>query len=149
MATMYSFLRKIVPLLVLFCSASFILGQVATGTYNYGTFDNKGFDTINVGNLNVHFAIPVLHKAGRGTPFVYDLSYDSSFWRPVTTNGSSVWQRTATFGWSGSTDPITGYVGSVQSVSVPPGPPCTVTTQSYGGYVYYDTLRQPHPFNGS
>src|SRR6516225_7284270 len=140
MATMYSFLRKIVPLLVLFCSASFILGQVATGTYNYGTFDNKGFDTINVGNLNVHFSIPVLHKAGRGTPFDYDLSYDSSVYYPTTTHGQTAWQFINTQGWNINTVPVVGYVSFSSSVSVTPGPPCTVTTNTVSGYVYHDAL---------
>ena len=42
--------------------------QVATGTYPYGTYDTPGIDTINVANLNVHLAIPVLHKTGKGLP---------------------------------------------------------------------------------
>ena len=59
--------------------------QIATGTPPFGSFGGGPFDTVNLGNLNVHFAIPVLHKAGRGVPFTYDLSYDSSIW----TQGSS------------------------------------------------------------
>ncbi|MGA7630598.1 MAG: hypothetical protein WCB11_07510, partial [Terriglobales bacterium] len=44
-------------------------GQVATGTPPFGSFGGGPFDTVNLGNLNVHFAIPVLNKAGRGLPF--------------------------------------------------------------------------------
>ena len=55
--------------------------QVATGTPPYGSFGGGPFDTVNLGNLNVNFVIPVFHKAGRGTPFTYDLSYDSSIGR--------------------------------------------------------------------
>jgi len=47
---MHRMLRTIVYTLVVTLSASIAMGKVATGTYNYGTFDNKGFDTINVGN---------------------------------------------------------------------------------------------------
>ena len=32
--------------------------NVGVGLYSQGTFDSKGFDTINVGNLNTHFEIP-------------------------------------------------------------------------------------------
>jgi hypothetical protein len=64
---------------------------VATGTYPYGTFDGNGFDTINVGNLNVHVDVPVLNKAGRGIPFQYQLGYDSSTWDPVTVSGTTTW----------------------------------------------------------
>jgi hypothetical protein len=67
----------VIVLLVAFASAS---AQVATGTYPYGTYDSPGLDTINVGNLDVHFSIPVLNKSGRGLPFYYNLSYDSSVW---------------------------------------------------------------------
>ena len=55
-------------------------GQVATGTPAFGSYGGGPFDTVNLGNLNVHFSIPILHKAGRGMPFNYDLSYDSSVW---------------------------------------------------------------------
>jgi len=53
-------------------------GQVTTGAYAHGTFINLGPETVNVGNLNLHLTVPVLHKPGRGLPFAYDLSYDSS-----------------------------------------------------------------------
>jgi len=75
--------------------------QVATGTYPYGTFDNPGIDSINVGNLNVHFAIPVLNKAGRGIPFTYTLTYDSSVWMPESVSGVLQWQPVNNWGWRG------------------------------------------------
>jgi len=52
--------------------------QVSTGITPFGSFGGGPFDVVNLGNLNVHFTIPILHKAGRGMPFTYDLSYDSS-----------------------------------------------------------------------
>src|SRR5882762_7159364 len=52
-------------------------GQEATGTPPFGSFGG-GPDTVNLGNLNAHISIPVVHKTGRGMPFSYDLSYDSS-----------------------------------------------------------------------
>src|ERR1700722_6845977 len=67
--------RYVIALIILsLASAS---AQVVTGAQPFGTFGGGPFDSVNLGNLNVHFAIPVLHKAGRGLPFIYDLSYDS------------------------------------------------------------------------
>src|SRR6266536_2128197 len=54
-----------------------------TGTPPFTSSSGGPFDSVNEGSLNVHFAIPVLHKAGRGIPFAYDLIYDSSLWAPV------------------------------------------------------------------
>jgi len=68
------------------------VGQVTSGIPRFGSFGGGPFDVVNLGSLNVHFAVPVIHKAGRGLPFSYDLAYDSSIWTPVTVNGSKVWQ---------------------------------------------------------
>jgi hypothetical protein len=68
-------------------------GQVpAVGTPDYASFGGGPFDVINLGNLNVHFTIPILHKAGRGTPFAFDLIYDSSVWTPGSVSGVATWQ---------------------------------------------------------
>jgi RHS repeat-associated protein len=80
------------------------LGQgPAIGTPPFGSFSGGPFDVINLGNLNVHFTIPVLHKAGRGMPFAYDLNYDTSFWYPGYANGIQTWQpvNTSYWGWQG------------------------------------------------
>ena len=53
-----------------------VRGQVATGFPPYGSFSPGTFDTVNNANLNVHFSIPVISKAGRGLPFSYALTYD-------------------------------------------------------------------------
>jgi YD repeat-containing protein len=84
-------------------------GQVATGTPPFSSAAGGQFDTVNLGNLNVHFAIPVLHKAGRGIPFAYDLTYDSSIWTPVTSSGSTYWQADSNFGWGGTSQSAIGY----------------------------------------
>ena len=86
-------LCRLSALAIILASASLVPAQVATGTYPYGTFDNKGFDTINIGNLNVHFSIPVLNKAGRGIPFTYNLSFDSSVWYPSVAGGAGTWTQ--------------------------------------------------------
>jgi hypothetical protein len=147
---MYVMLRKILSVLLLVASAGLAMGQVITGTYPYGTFDNKGFDTINVGNLNVHFSIPVINKTGRGLPFWYNLSYDNSVWYPATVSGSQVWTPVQAFGWKGDTEIATGYLSYSQ-----------VTTQvgsggqrsgeciyiDYSDWVYHDTFGVSHQFN--
>ena len=84
--------------------------QVSTGTPPFSSIGGGPFDTVNLGNLNVHFAIPVLHKAGRGMPFTYDVSYDSSIWTPVTSSGNTQWQPATNWGWRGVTEGKTGYI---------------------------------------
>src|ERR1700721_1104594 len=90
--------------------APFSSGQVATGIPKFSSASGGPFDTVNLGNLNVHFAIPVLHKAGRGMPFSYDLSYDSSVWTPVTVSGTKHWQPDSNWGWKGTSEPAGGDV---------------------------------------
>jgi len=46
--------------------SSFGLAQVSTGAPPFSSVGGGPFDTVNLGNLNVHFSIPVMHKAGRG-----------------------------------------------------------------------------------
>lgn len=83
-------------------------GQVATGIYAGGTFDSKGFDTINIGNLNAHFEIPIFSKAGRGLAFQHSLVYDSAIWRKVGTAGSEYWTPVDGWGWRGGTQNLGG-----------------------------------------
>lgn len=61
--------------------ASRTSGQVQTGVPPFESFGG-GPDVINLGNLNVHYSIPVFSRAGRGLPFSYALAYDSSVWQP-------------------------------------------------------------------
>src|SRR5580700_1831455 len=96
--------------LVVVLLAGVASAQVATGTPPFGSFGGGSFDTVNLGNLNVHFAIPVVHKAGRGMPFGYDLSYDGSVWVPVSSNGVTQWQPVYNWGWRGSTEAQAGYM---------------------------------------
>lgn len=115
--------------------------QVATGTPPFGSFGGGPFDTVNLGNLNVHFAIPVLHKAGRGLPLNFDLSYDSSVWTPV--NGQ--WQPSFNWGWTAPSALHTGYISYVTTY-----PKCDDgsghTATVYKGYIYYDPWGIVHKF---
>lgn len=82
---------------------------VATGAQPYGSFDG-GPDIINLGNLNVHYAIPIYSKPGRGIPFSYTLVFDNSMWRRIGTSGNGYWQPVANWGWAGRTQVQTGYI---------------------------------------
>jgi hypothetical protein len=81
----------------------------ATGTPPFGSFAG-GPDVINLANLNSHLSTPVLHKAGRGTNFSYDLSYDSSVWTKVTSGATTSWQPVWNWGWAGQTQIAAGFV---------------------------------------
>ncbi|HEX6802153.1 MAG TPA: RHS repeat-associated core domain-containing protein [Terriglobales bacterium] len=131
------------PTLLLLSSA--LVAQVSTGSTPFGGFGGGPFDSVNLGNLNVHFAIPVINKQGRGMNFYYLLSYDSSIWTPVTSNGSTTWQPATNWGWRGETEAGTGYVSYKSNTIVVNM--CFVTT--YSGYVYHDQFGIPHPFSGS
>jgi len=96
-------------------------GQEATGTPPFGSFGG-GPDVVNLGDLNAHIAIPVIHKAGRGLPFSYDLSYDSSVWYPVSVSGNQTWTPVANWGWRGVTEAAVGYRSyNWQAVGCDPG----------------------------
>jgi len=84
--------------------------QVATGTPAFGSFGGGPFDTVNLGNLNVHFVVPIVHKAGRGMAFNYSLSYDSSVWSPALVSGQNSWQPAFNWGWTAQTVVNTGYL---------------------------------------
>ncbi len=129
------------------CSA-----QVSTGTPPFGSFGGGPFDTVNLGNLNVHVSVPVWHKAGRGIPFTYDLSYDSSVWYPVGVSGNQNWVAMGNWGWRGQTEVTTGYVSYD---SVYSGPACynagTYLGQQYtqSNWTYHDSFGTAHVFSGS
>ncbi len=128
-------------------------GQVATGTPNFASFGGGPFDRVNLGNLNSHFSIPVLNKLGRGKPFTYSLTYDSSIWTPASVSGSTVWQPLPNWGWQRQNEVSLGYISnSTKTIRclVDIGPPKVyeyndVTYQ----YVYHDSFATAHRFNGT
>ena len=92
------------------CVAAFIIVLTGTsavaqnpgnGNYPFARFDSFGFDSINPGDLNVHFVIPIVSKAGRGLPFQYSLAYDGLIWTPAPVNSSTVWVADPSFGMHG------------------------------------------------
>ncbi|HJT19760.1 MAG TPA: hypothetical protein VJ746_04790 [Nitrospira sp.] len=137
-------------LLISFLSAD-CPAQVQTGVYAHGAFDAKTFDTINIGNLNVYFALPVYSKPGRGgLGFYYNLAYNSSVWTPVTSGGTTTWTPVFNWGWTANTDAHTGYLdASVLQVGT-----CTVNGHKvayevWGKYVYVDPIGVGHHFKTS
>jgi RHS repeat-associated protein len=129
--------------------------QVATGTPPFGSFSGGPFDNVNNANLNVHFAIPVVQKAGRGLPFNYVLSYDSSVWVPTGSSGSQTWAPVGpnsnfspiTWGWRGITE---AYFGTYGYTHTTPG--CTVggthySYDVYSNFAYHDAAGTVHSFN--
>ena len=120
--------------------------QVATGTPTYGTFSN-GPDVINIGNLNVHWSIPVLNKAGRGSNFVYNLPYDSSIWYPSGSTGSQYWTPVNAWGWQGISQGA--YISYAMTTSQGK---CGMYNQNswqswnFSSVVYMDQYGVSHPF---
>jgi RHS repeat-associated protein len=127
--------------------------QVATGTPPFGSFGG-GPDIINLANLNVHVAVPVFGKAGRGLPFGSELGYDTSIWYPVGSSGSKTWQPLSSWGWIQQTASVTGYLTSTttntQVVCFPiHNPPTYKYVNTTSNFVYHDRSGTTHPFLGS
>jgi RHS repeat-associated protein len=71
---------------------------------------------VNNANLNVHFSIPVMSRAGRGGfSFSYALSYDSSMWMPSSGYWYPTQYQTLEWGWRGTAEAFTGYVTYVKT----------------------------------
>jgi YD repeat-containing protein len=119
-------------------------GQVTTGTPPFASLGGGPFDTINLSSLNAHFDIPVVSKAGRGIPFTYTLSYDSSIWYPT----AGTWQPVATWGWRGATEIATGYM-TAKSTAVVCDPVNHFFSVTFSNFVYHDTSGTTHAFAGT
>lgn len=133
-------------------AAGVISAQVSTGTPPFSSLGGGPFDVVNLGNLNVHFAIPVLHKAGRGMPFAYDLVYESSIWTPVTSGSTSSWNPAFNWGWKGglSGAAVSGYVSYFfEQLS-----PCygitggEIYNYQFSNFVYHDPWGLTHTLAG-
>lgn len=98
--------------LIVMLWASAAAAQVATGVPPFNSFGGGPFDTIDLADLNVHFQVPIITKSGRGMPFWYVLSYDSSMWMPGTSNGVNTWVRSPNGGWAAQSSGLTGSITS-------------------------------------
>src|SRR5437667_888626 len=137
-----------VLLILLALPSADALGQVQTGTPPFGSFAG-GPDVINLGNLNAHIAIPLLHKPGRGLNLVYDVTYDSSVWYPVGSVGNQSWQPVTNWGWQ--VQAPTGYVTNQLSILE-----CTDhleniigETDLQNGWTYHDPFGTSHTLSGT
>lgn len=141
--------RRILWMLFLVVCPVVASGQVSTGSTAFGSFEG-GPDVVNVGNLNVHWTIPVRHKAGRGMSFDYDLGFDSSVWTPVGSSGSQTWVPTANWGWTSATAGQTGFLNySTQTqlcYDINGHPLGSIV--NVGNYVYTDRNGGRHSFSG-
>ena len=124
------------------------ISQVATGMPQFNSLGGGPFDRVNLGNLNVHFTIPIINKGGRGTPFTYNLAYDSSIWVPVTVSGNLVWQPTPNWGWQGQTEVSLGYITMTSTTTKPLscGDGTFASTTIYFWKSYRDNLGASHSF---
>ncbi len=138
-----------IGMVLLLAAGIFVLpaqAQVITGLPPFGSFSG-GPDIVNNANLNVHVSIPVRNKAGRGIPFSYVLSFDSSVWYPVTSGSSQVWTPVTNWGWRAVTEVATGYISYGTGLR-----PCRDSmgqiTQGiyYGGWSYNDSFGVKHGF---
>ena len=141
--------RRVLFLIALFPGIA--SAQVVTGTPPFGSFGG-GPDIINLANLNAHITIPVLHKAGRGLDFNFDITYDTSVWQPVGSSGSQTWVHQSSWGLDGS-DIRIGYV-TYAIVSRSSGCGTTgnrgfIITRTYTSWTYHDGFGTPHAFPGT
>ena len=125
--------------------------QVATGVYNFGSFDNKGFDTINRANLNTHFSVPAYAKQGRGGfGLYYNLTFDSAIWTPYNNGSTTVWQPATGWGWTVDTDAVTGYfsytTGQKKCFDNPPSWDWQIVSTNF---LYVDNMGTSHAFAGT
>src|SRR6266436_642909 len=136
--------RCIYALILTSLAVSSALAQVPTGTPQFGTFGG-GPEVINLGNLNVHIPVPLLHKAGRGSDFTYDLSYDTSVWYPVPSGGTATWQFVPNWGWRAVTEVAIGYISYTAT-----GPVSACNGQgqktTYSNWTYHDPFGVAHWF---
>jgi len=136
-------LRSLSSLLVLFALLPVLTpAQSATGTPPFGSFGG-GPDIINLANLNSHITVPMIHKAGRGTNFTYDLSYDSLVWTPL----GATWQPAPNWGWRAQTEVVTGYALYDSEAETCTSGGHTFPYTGYAFFAYRDSFGVRHPFS--
>jgi RHS repeat-associated protein len=143
-------LSAILIFLVSFCP-DLSFAQVATGTPPFGSYAGSP-DTINLGNLNVHWTYSVLSKPGRGLNFDYYLGYDSSVWSPVTSGSTTTWQPTTNWGWTSSAfniGEITTVETSVSAICDSRHGPVHYVAYYWKNWAYIDAFGTPHRFVGT
>jgi hypothetical protein len=132
----------VLSLLVVY--AAVVQAQVVTGTPPFGSFSGSP-DVVDLANLNSHLTMPVFNKSGRGIPFSYSLTYDSSVWYPVTSGSTTTWQPVSYWGWGVQTAMTTGY--ATYQILLEDCRPLGVREELYD-WTYVDQFGVPHAFSG-
>jgi RHS repeat-associated protein len=139
-------IRRIICMIVVGmwgAAGQWLPAQVDTGFPPYVTFSGGPFDSVNNANLNVHFAVPIVQRAGRGLPLSYALSYDSSIWTPKTSGSTTAWTPQVNWGWTGVGQSAVGYTSyNTTQKKCPDNTPYN----NYDTWVYYDAAGTGHPF---
>jgi hypothetical protein len=125
-----------------------IAQSLATGIYPLSTFDSRGFDSVNLGNLNTHFEIPIVAKQGRGINFDYSIVYDGLVWSPSSSTGTRYWQPAPAFGMRGQVvGSSTGYI--TYSETTYSCPPYGINGAILTNFVFHESSGASHVFNYS
>jgi len=162
---MFRKLAKAAALATVLISCAVSAQTVGTGVYPFASFDSPGFDSINLGNLNTRFSIPIVQKTGRGLPFNYALQYDGLIWTPVTNGSTKTWVPNPNWGFTGATNAgaFAGYLthsfgsqpctpgsggGGPQPLESPELALVGTSTESVSSnYVFHDAAGENHPFS--
>lgn len=148
-------MRKLLLAIAIALHACVVLAQaVGTGAYPFSSFDSPGFDSVNLGNLNTRFSIPIFSKAGRGLPFNYAIQYEGLVWNAVSNGSTAIWTPDPAWGFTGTLNG-TAFAGYLTSITT--GSSCTGSRGSGGGttnvkqstFVYHDPFGAVHRFNYS
>jgi hypothetical protein len=122
---------------IIVCSYSCI---AQTGMPPFGSFQDGGFDSVNLQNLNTNFMVPIVSHPGRGVGFQYSLSYNSLVWTP-TSGSAPAWSLASNAGWM-TAGPV-GFLTFQRTKLDCPTTPDTVDTN----WVFTDLAGTPHFYN--
>ncbi len=121
-----------------------------TGAYPFSSLDNRGFDQVNLGNLNTRFSIGIVNRKGRGLPFNYAIQYDGMVWSATTSGSMTTWSPDPTWGFKGQLNGVSfaGFLTNQQTYDY-----CYNNDGAYGiefsyyNYIYHDPFGAQHAFN--
>lgn len=148
--------RSILVVVLALLGSPLTFGQSdpGTGLPPFGTLNRDQIDTVNVGNLNIHFAFPLFAKKGRGLDFIANVTYDNGLYQPrdvhTFSTGPNDWNPNIlrSQGWGVSIRGF-GNVTYAAHTSTPQDPPCyddaggTRDYWWYSEFVYFDSDNTP------
>lgn len=145
-------LARLLSLLALASSLAYAQNP-GTGLYAFGSFDSRGFDSVNIGNLNTHFEIPIVNKQGRGINFSYVMAYDGLIWTPSNAAGTGTWTPDPSWGFHGQFlgSGYNGYLTNSQLTleCTEAGLSRPVPGVFLTDFVYHDAFGKNHTFSYS